>query len=256
MKARSLKSRFLLFIFIVMSAASAKTEMNLSLKGSYRSDPAGQNIQAIAGYDGLLWGEVNKEIPLYGYYRLGASVGGTPTAAAFIEVAPIAPLIFKLQQASTYRFLESSVFDCKKLYCFGVMDRTDISVTAVGAYGNILGMISYLWRDIRTPSGFGPVVSELEYFSLPEGRHNYGEWNAALGYKLDDDTIIGLQYTAGRVSSGDKQFSSIYGVYQWRWAELDWTAGAGHFASDEVGVTGTGVILTIGKKFGDTLSLF
>lgn len=255
MKAKLLISRILLVI-LMLAPVAARSEVNFSLKGSYRSDPAGQNVQATAAYEGLLWGEVDKEMPLYGYYRLGASAGGTPTAAAFVEVAPVAPLIFKLQQASTYRFLESSVFDCKSRYCFGVVDRTDMSVTALGGYGDILGMVSYVWRDIRTPRGFGPVAAELEYFSVSEGRHNYGEWNVAVGYMVSEEITAGLQYTSGRISDGDKEFSSLYGVCQWPWLNLDWTAGVGRFSSDEPGITGNGVVLTIGKKFGETLSLF
>lgn len=251
-------------VFVILfSALPALAGLNGQLKLNYRNKPAGQNLLATAAYDGLLWGTPDTEMPLYGFYRAGLVAGGTPTAAAFVEVAPVAPLVFRLQKGSTYRYLESSVFECAREYCFGVADRTDLSVTAVGAYGRVLGLVSYLWRDLRLPESSNPVVAEQEYFTARAGRHNYGEWTVALGYKLVDNgrgaeiaDRLGLQYTAGEISEGHRRMNSVYAVYQWSWQGLNLTAGAGHFDTDQPGVSGEGLILAIGKNFGESLSLF
>ncbi len=231
-------------------------QMNYDLKAGYRSTPAGNNIAATAQYDSLLWGAADKEKPWYGYYSVGFTLGGAPTAAAFVQVAPIAPLIFELQKSATYRFSNSAVFDCDRIYCFGVSDRTEASATILGGYGNIVGFITTLWKNIRLPDSSNPVLSELEYFAATPGEHFYNETTAALAYRLDEEKSAGIVYSSGRFSEGDRKTNSAYGVFRWKWQELDLTGGLGQYNSDQPGIGGTSFIFAIGKKFGECLSLF
>ncbi|MEK6628376.1 MAG: hypothetical protein AABY53_07100 [Bdellovibrionota bacterium] len=243
-------------VFVFLFCFNSHAQINYKLSGQYRSTPAANNFLGTVAYDGLLWGNVDKQKPLYGFYKVGLVLGGSPTAAAFVEVAPIAPVIFKLQKSSTYRFTKSSTFDCANVYCFGVMDRTDFSVTAGAAYNNIVGLVSYLWRDIRTPSSTNLVVAEQELFTLVPGRHYYNEMSITAGYLFEDKKMLGAAYSAGEISDGRRRSNSVYGFYRWRWNDLDLTAGAGSYQTDQSFVGGNGVIFAIGKKFGESLSLF
>lgn len=80
--------------------------MKYKVDFNMRTQPFGTNIVGTAQYDQHLWGEVDKARSLYGYARAGVKAGGSPTAAGFIQVAPIAPLIFEVSKSKTYRFLE------------------------------------------------------------------------------------------------------------------------------------------------------
>lgn len=242
--------------FALLFCVNSYAQINYKLSAQYRSTPSATNFLGSVAFDGLLWGNVDKQKPLYGYYKLGFTLGGSPTAAAFVEVAPIAPVVFKLQKSSTYRFTKSAVFDCTAVYCFGVLDRTDFSMTAGAAYKNIVGLVSYLWRDIRAPSSENLVVAEQELFTLTPGYHYYNEVSITGGYLFEDKTFLGVHYAAGEISEGRRRSSSVYGIYRWQWNELDLTAGAGSYQTDQAYVSGNGVIFAIGKKFGESLSLF
>lgn len=243
-------------LFTLIFCVNSHAQINYKLSGQYRSTPSATNFLGTVAYDGLLWGNVDRQKPLYGFYKLGLVLGGSPTAAAFVEVAPIAPIVFKLQKSSTYRFTKSAVFDCTTVYCFGVLDRTDFSITMGAGYKNIVGLVSYLWRDIRAPSSANLVVAEQELFTITSGNHYYNEMSITAGYLFEDKTLLGLHYTAGEISEGRRRSNSVYGVYRWQWNELDLTAGVGSYQTDQAYVGGNGVIFAIGKKFGDSLSLF
>ena len=230
--------------------------MNSSFKFQYRSLPGAANVSANLAYDDLLWGKVSKETPLYGYYKFGAVAGGSPTLGAFIEVAPIAPLVFKYQKSMTYRFLKSSSFDCATAYCFGDLDRSDFSVHLAAGYGRIIGVASYLWRNLNAPESSNPVVAEQELFTMTSGEHSYNEAGLTVGYLLRDSSVVGLVYTSAVISEGNRHSNSIYGIYHWKWNGFDLTTGAGRYDTEQPDVSASGVLFVIGKKFGESLSLF
>lgn len=214
------------------------------------------NVSGVVAYDDLLWGKVSKEAPLYGYYRLGGVAGGSPTLGAFIEVAPIAPLVFRYQKSITYRFLKSSSFDCATTYCFGAFDRSDFSVQLAAGYGRVIGLATYLWRTLNAPESSNPVVAEHELFTVSSGEHTFSEAGLTVGYLLRDSSVVGLTYTSGIISEGNRHSNSVYGIYHWKWKGFDLTAGAGRYDTEQHDVSASGVLFVIGKKFGDSLSLF
>lgn len=255
MKVKLLSSK-VIFFAITIFFIFAKAETNYKVLAQYRTVPSALNVLATGSYESLLWGEVDKKKPLYGYYKVGAALGGSPTAAAFLEVAPIAPIVFKIQKSMTYRFTKSQVFDCKNVYCYGVIDRTDASVSAAAGYNGYVGVLSYLWRNLNAPSSENSVMAEQELFLTTSGEHFYNELTLAVGYMLEDKKMIGLYSTAARFSDGDRKSNSLYAVYRWPWQEWDLTGGVGQYRTDEAFVGGQGVIFTIGKKFGESLALF
>lgn len=214
------------------------------------------NIAGVVAYDDILWGKVSRETPLYGYYRLGALAGGSPTLGAFIEVAPIAPLVFRYQKSITYRFLKSSSFDCENYYCFGAFDRSDFSVQLAAGYGRVVGAVSYLWRNLNAPESSNPVIAEHELFTVSSGEHLYNEAGITVGYLMRDSSVVGLTHMSAVISEGNRHSSSIYGIYHWKWKGYDLTAGAGRYDTEQPDVSAVGVLFVIGKKFGDSLSLF
>lgn len=255
MRGKLLSYKIIIF-FAIFFCLNSFAQINYNLKAIYRSTPSASNISGTVAYEKLLWGEANKKQPLYGYYKLGAVLGGSPTAGAFIEFSPVAPLVIKYQKSATYRFTKSSVFDCENVYCYGVLDRSDLSISLAAGHGNVVGLASYLWRDIRTPQSSNLVVAEQELFTTASGNHAYNEMSLTMGYVFDEEKVLGLHYTAAEFSDGYRRSNSIYGIYHWKWNELDFTAGAGRYDTDQAYVSGTGVLFMIGKKFGESLSLF
>lgn len=243
------------FLFSFLSL-TAFAEVNSNFKFQFRSKPGATNIAGVVAYDDLLWGKASKEMPLYGYYRLGAVAGGSPTLGAFIEVAPVAPLVFRYQKSTTYRFLKSSSFDCASAYCFGAFDRSDFSVQLAAGYGPIIGVATYLWRTLNAPESSNAVVAEQELFTLTSGEHSYNEAGLTVGYLLHNSNIVGVTFSSAVVSEGNRQSNSVYGIYRWKWNDFDLTAGAGRYDTEQPDVSGSGVLFVIGKKFGDSLSLF
>lgn len=240
---------FLLFSFPVAA------EWNESISAGYRSVPQGQNFQGTIAYDRLLWGEVNREKPLYGYVRAGVRVGGAPTGAVFLQVAPVAPLIFEVQKGATYRYTPSNIFDCKNIFCYGVTERTDVSAKLAFGSGSFVGYASYLWRSITLPESSNPVLAEIELVMASKGNHGYNEYSIAAGVKFADD-FAGLIYSRGIFSENKKRSESAYAVYSWKFNEFELSTGAGTCNSDESGVSGSGVFLAMSRKFGESLSLF
>lgn len=263
MKDKLLKFR-LIGLGLLLVCKTAFSQVHYKLNAQYRSTPGAKNILGTVAYDGLIWGIADKQNPLYGYYKLGLVAGGAPTVGAFVELAPIAPLVFKFQKSSTYRFLKSSIFDCDQVYCYGTVDRSDASVNLGFGYQRIVGVVSYLSRDIRTPMSSNSVVLELENFTATPGTQNYKEVTLFTGYKIDEAKLLGFHYSAGEISEGHRQVNTLYGIYQWKWhwdhqqedQELDLTFGVGSYQTDQDYVSGNGVLFAIGKKFGESLSLF
>lgn len=244
----------ILFFFTVISLSSY-ANVHYSFDARYRSQPSGYNVHGSINYDGLLHGVHDKTKPFYGYYRLGAKIGGSPTGAVYLQVAPIAPLIFEVQKGASYRFLQSSSFNCKNVYCFGVVDRTDYIVRLLAGYKKFVFSLSHMYREINTPNSSTPVGLELEYFTVSPGFHRYNETALLAAYKLEDNRTIGLTYSSNKISEGDRSSSALYGIYRWKMHDFDWTAGVGNMSSDQSNVGGAGVLFMLGRKFGDGLSL-
>lgn len=235
---------------------SALAETNYKLELSTRTKPKGTNFVAEAAYDHLLWGEQNKTKPLYGYARVGAKIGGSPTLAAFVQVAPIAPLIFEVSKSTTKRFLKSSEFNCDQYECIKTVDRIDLSARAVFGYKDFFGSTSFVYREIKTKSNIRSTALELEYFIIPSGTtESYRSHNILLGQKFGEDLAFGLAYEKGQIKNLNKRYENSVGFCKFLWKDVNWVAGAGHFGSTESGITGNGAFLSISKKFGETLSL-
>lgn len=255
MRGKLLNYKIIVF-FALAYSLNSHSQINYNLKAMYRSTPAATNIVGTLIYEKLLWGEVNKKKPLYGYYKLGAVLGGSPTVGAFVEFSPIAPVTLKYQKSITYRFTKSSVFDCEKAYCFGVLDRNDILMSLAAGYDRVVGVASYLWRDIKAPESSNLVMSEQELFLTTPGSHFYNEVSLTAGYLFENKNVLGVHYTAGEISDQNRRSHSLYGIYHWKWNEIDLTVGAGRYDTDQADVAGSGVFFVIGKQFGERLSLF
>jgi len=252
MKTKNIFTLLLCLGFSIVSLA----ETNYTIDIRARTRPSSLNPVASAAYDGMLWGQASKEKPLYGYYRVGAKVGGSPTYAAFLQVAPIAPLIFEVQRGNTHRFLNINTIDCNLADCKGKVERTDYTVRLLAAYQNIVFAGNATWRELRSQDGSKPVGLELEYFTASPGFHRYFETAATLGYKLPEDRLVGITAINGHLSEGDKKMSSIYGIYRFLYQDFTWTVGAGQYRSDEPDQNGISGILLFTKTWGEKLSLY
>lgn len=249
-------------IFAVLSflfSFQAGAAVNGRVDAAMRTKPLSYNIVGTVAYDGLIWGAGEKTDPMYGFYKIGGKVGGAPTAAAFLQVAPVAPLVFEVQRGTTYRFSNHAT-DCDVYECYKKVDRTDYSVKAGAAAGKFVFSGRATWREIDTDESTKNVTYlELEAFHVTPGYHTFFEYNATVGYKLDDVFTIGAFYNAGTISSGnDREFKAGYAFYSARLNNNYSVTGAvGHFDIDDLDrFKGFSALLMVNRSFGDSLSLF
>lgn len=241
-------------IFLISFVVRAEFQQKYSL--SYRTTPAGLNPMASLSTDRLLWGSGDKQTPFYGFYKIGIQVAGAPTANIFIELAPIAPLVFSVNKSLSYRFLNSSVFDCNRFYCFGSIDRTDYLIKTAAKFYDFAFVGSYMWRELTAPDSSKSVMLELENFSVLNGKHKYAEFVLFAGYQRPVGDTLGVLYINGKLPDLNLVSNSIYGVYHWKYRELSYTIGLGNYNTDQANIGGTSVLFSIGKTIGESLSLF
>lgn len=249
----------LISLFSVQTFAQLNGKIDLSL----RTKPLQYNGVLTGAYDGHLWGEVDKTKGMYGFYRVGAKLGGSPTAALFLQFAPIAPVVFEIQKSSTYRFVKTGTTDCDKYECLKKIDRADYSVRIGGAFKNFMLMSKFTIRDIETEEGTKPVYLEWEAFHVSPGHYYRAFENLTmLGYKIDDIQSAGLMYIGGELTNTSAHFYSGYGYYNRKleWATL--TAALGYYENSQAPADvhskfqGVSALVLLSRTFGDTLSLF
>jgi hypothetical protein len=241
---------------------SAFAELNAKIDLSLRTKPLQYNGVLTGAYDGRLWGEVDRTKGMYGFYRVGAKLGGSPTAAAFVQVAPIAPVVFEVQKGTTYRFVKTKATDCDTYECLHRIDRTDYSLRLGGAYKEFILMSRFTWRDIQTEDGTKPVFLEFEAFHVAPGHYyRYFENMTMAGYKLDDLSSAGLLYIGGELTGSPSRFYSGYGYYnrKMEWGTL--TAALGYYdnagpAAVQDKLRGVSALVLLSRSFGETLALF
>ncbi len=244
------------FIFTFFHFFPANAAIHYSLNVVARSKPAVVNPTGTVAYDGMLWGESSKENPKYGYYRIGARAGGNPSLGAFIQVAPIAPLVFEVSRGITNRVLQISTIDCNTVSCKGQIDRTDYIIRAVAAKSSFVFLANANWREIRTANVSQFVGLEAEFFTVTPGFHRYFETSFTLGYKLSENDLVGVIFNNGEISEGNRKSSSIHAVYRSKWDEYNWALGAGNYKSDMPNQDGLSLIFSLTRNFGERLSLF
>lgn len=241
----------------VLSASTSFADVHYSLNLVGRTKPATANPTGTVAYDGMLWGEYNKEKPLYGFYRVGARAGGNPSYGAFVQISPIAPLVFEVAKGTTNRFLKINTLDCDQVECKGKVDRTDYIIRAAAAKGNWVFLGSALWRDIKTEDSPKTIGLEAEFFVVPAGTTTkYTETSFTLGHKLGEDKLVGVMVTNGSLPDYSLKNSSAYAIYRDRWTDYNWAVGAGSFRSDMPDQDGFSAIFSISRTWGDRLSLF
>ncbi len=246
------------YVFVVCLAVSClvKADFNYSIDAKARSLPTVGNLQFTANYDQLLWGEKKEDNPLYGYLRAGVKAGGSPTVAGFLQIAPIAPVIFEVQKGITQRFLKISGLACSDVECKGKIDRTDYSIKLLGAFKELIFVGNVIWREIRTESSTQLIGLEYEFFEVSPGMHHFLETSWVLGYKLDPNQVVGLMGTNGEISEGNRRFSSLYGIYRFPYQDLNLAVGLGNYKSDQNDLNQLSTIFTATYQWGPRLSLF
>lgn len=241
---------------ILMISASAMAEVNYSLTYQGRSYPTANNLVGTISYDGMLWGKFSKEDPSYGYFRIGEKAGGAPSYAAYLQVAPIAPIVFEIQRSYTHRFTKISILDCDAVKCDGRVTRTDYSIRAAAALKNFIFLGNATWREIETPEANTAVGLEFELFTVSPGTHQYFETVLLAGYQLPENHIVGLLAINGELKNQNRKSSSAYVVYRFPWREYAVSTGAGNYTSNENDKSDFSAILSVSRNWGESLSLF
>jgi hypothetical protein len=228
-----------------------------SINALARSYPGAINLSATAAVDKMLWGEYSKETPFYGYYRLGVIGGGAPNYGAFLQIAPIAPVIIGIQQGYTHRFTKIATLNCDVVECKGMVSRTDYSIKILGGYGEYFTAINAGVREIKTPDSSSNVGLEQEIASVPSGYHRYSETILALGYKITDEKALGFLINSGEFVNQNIKNSSSYLFYRFMWEKYNVTFGVGQYTSNnQNGVDGPSAVFSMTRSWGEKLSLF
>lgn len=255
--------RFITGLLISLFCAPTFAQLNGRIDLSLRTKPLSYNGVLTGAYDGLLWGTVDKTKGMYGFYRAGIRAGGNPTAALFLQVAPVAPVVFEIQKGSTYRFIKTGATDCDRYECLKKIDRTDYSLRLGGAFKNFVFMSKFMIRELETEDGTKPLFLEHETFHVTPGHYyRYFENISMLGYKIDDLQTAGIMYMGGELTNTSAHFYSGYGYYSRKleWANL--TAALGYFENSAAPADvrgkfqGASALILLSRNFGDTLSLF
>ncbi len=242
------------FVMCLVLVSMAKADVHYSLDLGARSKPSTASLDGTVAYDQMLWGTKSQEKPMYGYMRVGARLGGNPTNGAFVQVAPIAPLVFEVQKGYTHRFIKTASFDCSVVECYGRIERTDYIIRLLAGYQHFIFLGNAMWREIQTGNENKPVVLEAEMFSVQPGFHRFFESTVTVGFKLNEDDIVGVMVGAGEISENNRRFSSAYGVYKTKWNGFGIAAGLGKYSSDQADQDGSSAIFSMSYKFGERLS--
>jgi len=244
------------FIAVFFFALTSFAEFHYELEGLLRTDPRAMNMTVTAAYDHLLRVEFSKENPFYSYGRAGVIAGGSPSLAAFLEYAPVAPLIFSVQKSFTHRFQDASRFDCETIQCKKNIDRTDYSVRGVVGYQKFFFSQSYLWRELKTDSDPLPIYLEQERAVVPEGFHRFTESTSVLGYQISDEQIAGAFYTATWVSEGNFHSHTASAFFRQNCGEFSLTFGVSQYKYEQFDIQGPAGFITLNFEQGKKLSLF
>jgi len=245
-----------LFLLIFLTAVAARAEYSYELEAVLRTDPRAMNMTAKLNYDLLLRGGAAPENPLYSYARVGLIAGGSPTLGAFVEYAPIAPLVFSVQKNRTHRFLDASRFDCETNQCKKNIDRTDYGVRAALAYQNIFFSQSYTLRELQTDADSLPIYIEQEQGVVSSGFHRYQEATSILGYRISLEQIAGALYTGTWLSEGGWRSHTASVFFRQQCGEFSLTFGLSQYKYDQFDVQGPAGFITLNFSQGEKLSLF
>lgn len=243
-------------LFLLFFLSVAKSEIHYSAKFELRTDPRAMNVTATVASDHLLRGQQSKEKPFYSYGRLGLVAGGSPTLGAFIDYAPIAPLIFSVQKSFTHRFQDSSRFDCENYQCKKNVDRTDYSVRGIVAYGKFFFTQNYIWREMKTDADMRPVYLEQEHAVVTSGFHRFTEATSILGFEISKEQIIGVLYTADWLSEGRFRSHTASVFFRQKWGDFSLTFGLNEYKYEQFDIQGPAGFLTVNFNQGQKLSLF
>ncbi len=247
-------NRLILLILLLSSVVFA--EVGTNINAAVRTDPRAKNLTATIFYDYLLHGRPSKETPFYGYARAGATIGGSPTLGAFLQVAPVAPLIFEIQKSRTIRFDNADRFDCETNECQGVIDRVDYIIRGVVGFKDFFFSPSYMWREIQTNGEYRPVYIEQEVFMVSPGFHRFQEASAILGYTISEARQTGLIYTENVISENRSRSRTTSAFYRFPISEFKVTIGVSHYKYEQLNREGPAAFLTLDLDFGQKLSLF
>lgn len=251
--------KFLKILFFVISKvtiSNAWASWNGNADFSFRTDPRAMNLTGSIAYDQLLRGEASKENPFYSYARLGFIAGGCPSIGAYLDYAPIAPLIFSVQKGYTHRFHNNSRVDCQSYQCQKNVDRTDYSVRGIVAYEKFFFTQNYIWREIKTDEDLNRMYLEQEHFVAPSGFHRFTEANSILGYMISDQQQAGFLYTTNRLSEGGFRSHTASVFFRQKWGDLSLTAGVSQYKNEQFDIEGPAGFISLKFDQGKKLSLF
>lgn len=246
----------LLFTLTPAPEARAAAHFTATLRG--RSLPQSVNAVGELAYDTALWGDPSKgkDDPMFGFASIGTRFGGSPSVSAFVQIAPISPLVIEAQRSMTQRFTRTTNFPCDSVECKGRIDRTDFSVQLGGAWKEFVFLGGYLWRDLKTMDAATPVMIELEDLVVTPGNHRYQEGTFFAGRTLEKEQTLGVLYMAGEITAASSAFQGTYLMYRANVNEYLISVAAGNYKSDFENLNGFSALLNVSRQFGETMSLF
>lgn len=245
-----------IFVFVCLASLWAQAEISYELEAALRTDPRAMNMTAKFNYDHLLRGEFSKEDPFYSYARAGFIGGGSPTFGAFVEYAPVAPLVFSVQKDWTHRFQKMGRFDCETSQCQKNIDRTDYSARVIVGYQKFFFSQSYTFRELKTDSDSQPIFLEQERALVPSGFHRFQKVTSIVGYQISEEQMAGVLYAGTWLSETADRSHTASVFFRQECGDFSLTFGLSQYKYEQFDIQGPAGFISLNFSQGQKLSLF
>ncbi len=248
--------KFLLFLFSLNAIAG----FDLSLGTSFRSYPAiGAEINAEAGFNQLLWGEVDKEKPFYGFIRPALSLSSSVVVNNYdarIEFNPISFVSFvRGYKHVTSKFDEFSFYECRKVRCTGDMKRDYSKLKfALGSHGLLTVVELGMYNNEYTGST-DEQVAEFRFATLADSQSD-SMYHSRYVLGLKHDTgLYGLMADHTLLNGSGDTYNMDLFIYTTKIERSLYTFGLGQFYTSQVD-KGIIAVFQMRTQFIEGMNLF
>jgi len=210
--------------------------MDFSSQIVFRTIPLGFAVSGTVGYSHLLWGDPSsKDAFMYGYARGKAKVQSSLFVNSLdlaLEVAPIAPLLLVVGHSESHRSKDFSGIDCLNNTCKGRIQRNYFQAAAIYGYGPAFMGGSARITSNNTPGAFKYFYDEAASLIAKSGGDTFREWDAFLGYKIDENQKLGYFANLTEMTGSTESSSTHALFYSYTHGVFNYSGGAGFYQSD------------------------
>lgn len=226
-----------LILFFYTTSLFASTDLNVGTQ--LRTYPAlGIEAYSNLGYSKLIWGEVNKEKPFYGFIR-GAIDAATSVVVNSItprlEFYPISFINFSFgKQFLNSSYDKFSFYNCKETRCKGDLFKEFIEGKMALGYKGVILLGTVRTSYNKYSKGNGEPVGEFRYATRvhnPKDYEYFSQYGALYKTNLG---MIGFISEYSHYAISHQSYKSTFAVFSPKKGNETYAYGLGHFESSEV----------------------